>query len=879
MSRHFPPHNPTQTFEAVEFWRDRCLNGNRSVFAEANLWEIGALQELETHFIKNYVHGDASFFDKLAEQLEPTSPEVKQLTAEMLWVMLLCPSNISPQKKREGIQQIWRWSGSEISSDIKWLSDEVLDGIGSGGTSYNTNRWRELTFFIRTMLAFKRLSANEQAVLLSDGWEFAKWLEGIPEAESRQLRHMLLFLLFPDQFERIFGGTDRRAVVAAFTGRSKAQTKHMSPLEIDRTLADIRRKEEQSYGTAELDFYLPPLKAKWKGGAELRAWLFVWNPANWSWGTLVEDRKLTHGGKGVIQRWSCANHDIAIGDKAYLRKSGNPPRGIVAVGNVVSEPTEDVHWDETQAAAGKTSWYVEIEFSRIQDPAQYDPYISDDDLADIKGDQQWAPQSSGIEIKPSAVMALDKLWQEKIEMDTKGDESKSKAKPKVFTPQNIILYGPPGTGKTFQLNKLKAQYVSSQQSLSREVWLTQQLLEASWFDAIVAALYELGGKAKVGAIAEHEYLQLKAHAQGGTKILKNKIWGALQSHTTDASTTVNYKNRQPPQVFDKTPGSEWFFIDEWQEACEEQRQLAESWRAGPAAGRIQERHAFVTFHQAYSYEDFIEGIRPVRDAESGEMSYEVVPGVFRRICQQAKADPQHRYAIFIDEINRGNIAKIFGELITLVEQDKRASYAADGQFEGKGMEVILPYSGDRFGVPQNLDIYGAMNTADRSIALLDTALRRRFRFQELMPNASYITGSQGDGQIADGESGWIDLRALLDAMNSRIRFLLNRDMTLGHSYFLEIRTFDELREVLLHQIIPLLQEYFYEDWHRIQLVFRDVGPSGDKQEPQIICHEAVNELAVLGFDHDDFNDRVEYWVAKPEEITPDAVRKVYEEVS
>lgn len=170
-----------------------------------------------------------------------------------------------------------------------------------------------------------------------------------------------------------------------------------------------------------------------------------------------------------------------------------------------------------------------------------------------------------------------------------------------------------------------------------------------------------------------------------------------------------------------------------------------------------------------------------------------------------------------------------------------------------------------------------MNTADRSIALLDTALRRRFKFRELMPDAGVISGSRGDGYIEDGEGGVINLRALLETMNRRIRFLLNRDMTLGHAYFINIRDFSGLQDVLLNQIIPLLQEYFYEDWHRIQLVFGDVGPFGDKLEPQIICHETLNELEVLGFDHEDYEDLTEYRVAQREEITPDALRKVYGE--
>ena len=258
------------------------------------------------------------------------------------------------------------------------------------------------------------------------------------------------------------------------------------------------------------------------------------------------------------------------------------------------------------------------------------------------------------------------------------------------------------------------------------------------------------------------------------------------------------------------------------------------------------------------------------------MEYRVVPGIFKRICQKAKADPEQRYAIFIDEINRGNIASIFGELITLIEPDKRVTYGDDGTVES-GMTLTLPYSGEQFGVPANLDIYGAMNTADRSIALLDTALRRRFEFEELMPDTNVIEGSQGDGTIKDGKGGTIDLRALLKTVNRRILFLLNRDSTIGHSYFMKVRDFEGFKKVLLSRIVPLLQEYFYEDWHRIQLVFCDVGPNGEKLEPQIIRHELLREEEIIGFDHDDFEDSFEYRVADEDQITPEAIRKIYED--
>jgi 5-methylcytosine-specific restriction protein B len=347
---------------------------------------------------------------------------------------------------------------------------------------------------------------------------------------------------------------------------------------------------------------------------------------------------------------------------------------------------------------------------------------------------------------------------------------------------------------------------------------------------------------------------------GRDRNVAQTVWATLQAHTSEKSETVQYKNKSAPFVFDKGMNSTWSLVGDWEEECTDQVELARTLRKGPQKQSAHKRYEFVTFHQAYSYEDFVEGIRPVQDEESGELTYSVIPGVFQRIAQKAKADPGQRYAIFIDEINRGNIAKIFGELITLIEADKRAVYSEDGE-KLSGMELTLPYSGSLFGVPKNLDLYGTMNTADRSIALLDTALRRRFNFQELMPDAGLISGSRGDGYIEDGEGSVINLRALLKAVNQRIRFLLNRDMTLGHAYFIKVRDFPALKGVLLNQIIPLLQEYFYEDWHRIQLVLRDVGPVGEKLEPQIICHETLNELEVLGFDHDDYEDLIEYRVA------------------
>ena len=876
MARFCGEMETASKFNAAEKWKKKCLLASGSIFSEDAVWSMENISALNQYFVNNLDEGEGDFFSKLEAQISPTEPEVKQLAAEMMWVMLLCPSNIGPDKKKESVLRIWEWSGKPFQPSDDLFGDEVLSGIGSAGTSYNTNRWRELVYFVNFAQQFCALPLAEREKLLGDGWVFAEWLQSIPENESRQLRHMLLFLLFPDSFERIFGGTDRREIVTTFLGKQKAAVRKLSALEIDRELAAIRQKQEADYGTDQIDFYVTPVREQWRD-TQSKQWLFTWNPDQWEWADFGGAIHQVLKGNTFRTRWSCSNSHVQPGDRAWLIRLGVPPKGIIATGNIVTEPYEEKHWDAEKAAAGETSLYVDMELSQIVDPFK-DQFVTLDDLNAIRIDNQnWTPQQSGIEIKKRSAGLLEKLW---TQVTKKPDNAANVAKAlSVSEPSNVILYGPPGTGKTYELNSLLEKYTTPSNVVSREQWLAQALQSVRWFDVVVMALYALGGKAKTGEIEQHEFIQQKAKAIGRTKHVRAQIWATLQTHTIDTSETVNYSKRQSPYVFDKSTESVWSFVGDWKDACEEQISQADELKAGPPDYHGQARYEFVTFHQAYSYEDFVEGMRPIEDEDSGEVVYRVIPGVFRRLCQLAKNDPSHRYALFIDEINRGNISKIFGELITLVEKDKRTEFDDEGKIvNGKdGIFLTLPYSGDRFTVPKNVDIYGTMNTADRSIALLDTALRRRFTFKELMPNSSIISGSRGDGYIEDGQGGVINLRAMLDAMNLRIRFLLNRDMMLGHAYLYKVKDFSGLKEVLLNQLVPLLQEYFYDDWHRIQLVFRDVGPGGKKLEPQIIEHSTMSDVEVLGFDHDDFEDLVEYRVAKAADITPESIRKIYED--
>ena len=236
-------------------------------------------------------------------------------------------------------------------------------------------------------------------------------------------------------------------------------------------------------------------------------------------------------------------------------------------------------------------------------------------------------------------------------------------------------------------------------------------------------------------------------------------------------------------------------------------------------GRIE----FITFHQSMSYEDFVEGIKPIPAANGKNVIYNVMPGIFKQICEKAQTDNGNNYVLIIDEINRGNVSQIFGELITLIEEDKRLGNKEE-------LKVKLPYSstckketeetkeeGEEFGVPNNLYIIGTMNTADRSVEALDTALRRRFSFEEMMPKYA-DKEAQGIERVIEIGGEKFELSIILKTINQRIEVLKGREQQIGHSYLMKCRTAEDLKLAFKDKIVPLLQEYFYGDYSQIGLV-------------------------------------------------------------
>lgn len=350
---------------------------------------------------------------------------------------------------------------------------------------------------------------------------------------------------------------------------------------------------------------------------------------------------------------------------------------------------------------------------------------------------------------------------------------------------------------------------------------------------------------------------------------------------------------------------------------------------------------FVTFHQSYGYEEFVEGIKPVFDKESQDkgLEYKITNGIFKDICKNtifnigdtiegytisyagteliklkkknipgeipvpiylieelvkllknrsitiediknksaADKNPEilekyivngytnlyaylveyymeksnrksEKRVLIIDEINRGNISKIFGELITLIEPSKRLG--ADDE-----IIVELPYSKEKFGVPSNLYIIGTMNTADRSIALMDTALRRRFEFVEMMPEYDKLNKINIEG---------INMGEMLKTINERIEYLYDRDHTIGHAYFMSLKDGADISELALifkNKILPLLQEYFYDDWEKTRLVLGDSQFIKEKKPSSDLFKSGtdyINDKILYEIDKEAFYDKQNY---------------------
>lgn len=677
MAKYCGNRNSEHLLKNTKELKQKCLIEGKSLLTDAVIWTSEYCEELIEYFVDNPDAGEGDFFTKLETQLAETSTNAKVLAAEMLWLMFLCPSNTGAASKRGSVERVFAWSGYKIDEAKKerYLSDNALTGVGSSGTAYNTMRWRELVYLIRFTELFLKLDKPEKEELLNNHIKFAQWLEQVPDNENRQLRHMLLFLFFPDFNERIFGNTDRCSILVALAGLTKSQYNKMKCIERDAALLKLRKEFEQEFGTTELDYYIEPLKSKWKN---------------------IE-----------------------------LNTAKN-----------VQEPKED-------------------------------------------------------------------YTVEKIINNTTSS-------------LNQILYGPPGTGKTYNtINKaleivdpdFLAQYEDNRTKVKDR------------FD-------ELKKSNRIGFVTFHQSFSYEDFVEG----LKAESDGGQVSYSVESGVFKDLCERAEAAL------SDIISVDAFEESIAKLQEISEEANDRIEMETIRGKKFEIEYAGGTTFKVFphstestdpkyVASIANVRKlyltgSKKGIYNVSYVEGLllylkkhlnleeYAENSETHKNSTPQQFVLIIDEINRGNISNIFGELITLIEPSKRAGGP-------ESLSVKLPYSKEPLSVPSNLHIIGTMNTADKSLAQVDIALRRRFEFVEMMPNHELLNDVEVDG---------IDIAKLLETINQRIELLYDREHTIGHSFFLPLkddRTIARLAKIFELEILPLLEEYFFEDWERVGQVLGD----------------------------------------------------------
>ena len=651
---------------------------------------------------------------------------------------------------------------------------------------------------------------------------------------------------------------------------------------------------------------------------EKKAWLLLWNPSKWNWKDYEEWCERTKKGEKYTNAWTSISKQPLKGDEVFLIKLGDSaPKGIIAHGYVISEVTYQVEGDNSN--------YVDVEFDRIQNYKK-DLILLQEDLRNkFEVKHKWSPQPSGIEIDETILPELRKMWSKLINGDensenlNRGDEEETmgKASKKEFD-KNVIFYGPPGTGKTYttakraveickteseeeltdytevmkRYNELKEknriEFITFHQSYGYEEFIegikpvisneddesedesennkeskTNIKIENDVrYDVVDGIFKKFCDNARKAIIETHDNDDVSPEAIIWKVTVRNKVIKDCfdNSHVRidwnlDDNDAVGFVEEiKKGDIIITTDKSRTringiaVVIDEKGYTLDKEERDTTTRNVKWLATNIDENIKSINKEKMLQRRT-VARVPNMKVEDIIKLAKEKNPTVLSKIDIKENKEP---YVFIIDEINRGNISKIFGELITLIETTKRAG-------KKECISTKLPYSKEEFTVPDNVYIIGTMNTADRSIALMDTALRRRFYFEEMLPNYDLLKDI-----FVEDEGVKVNIGAMLKAINERIEYLYDREHTIGHAVFLELKennNIDKLENTFKKSVIPLLQEYFYEDYDKIRLI---LGDNAKDEDEQFIFAESIKPKDVFEGDIGDIDIPEKKYIIKYE---------------
>jgi 5-methylcytosine-specific restriction enzyme B len=770
-------HRAPEALEAAREWRDRCWMTDGSILSQSALWTTENLDYLDRHFVQNLDEGTRGFLEKLHDQLDPTPPAVKQLAAEILWILYLSVSDTSMKgaTKRLQIRQVWEWSGEPLP-DSPMLAAPLEVGFANPGTGFQTNRWREFAFVVGMTQHWKGLAESTRQELIADPWVFARWVDQHPVGSNRQFRHMLLYLLFPDYFERVMTGSHKEQILKKLGPRfGVTGVDFRDRTSVDRALHQLRPRLEEHYQAEVVDYYEIPVRGDWLDA-----------PAETLPGadatTMDQARAWQQARMGGRRVWLLAPAEGARLWGEFQRE------GIAAIG-----------WDDLTELSSLTSYEAVYEALR--------GLYGGNPTNDANACYQFAHQ-----IKPGDLIVAKQG-------------------------RSVLLgYGEVTSPYRYDERRPEYRHVVDVDWVRTGRWtvpaehrmvvktLTDMTPYPRWLHAAIGLMDG------VDADGSHLGRQTVSRGVGGEEDRPNGIGGeagserrgvvTLESGTGKAGHLFSGSPPSPPEPYPLERALNELFMGQEQftailDALARKKNVI--LEGAPGVGKTfiarriawalmrekdNERVQMVQFHQSYGYEDFIQGWRPQANG------FGLQDGAFHRFCRKAAADPRREYVFIIDEINRGNLSKIFGELMMLIEADKR----------GGDFAVPLAYSpGELFYVPENLYLLGMMNTADRSLAMVDYALRRRFSFFRLQPAFGVDQFANYLNELGASEAL---VRRIVERMTELNHAIaqdtrnLGPGYEIGHSFFVPGEsggTLDDTwyERVVRQEIMPLLTEYWF----------------------------------------------------------------------
>ena len=623
------------------------------------------------------------------------------------------------------------------------LEGALNDGVANPGTGFHVHKWREFRFSVKILKEWKDLTRPQRETRLADPWVFARWLTSQEEAGTRQLRHILLHLLFPDHFEPVAIGYQKLAIVRGFAtklGLDPDQLDYDDMVTVDQNLLMIRKQLRNEGAPGAFSFYDEEHIKHWRSGAASDE---AHPPAEDDSGEWYAERF------GDARVWALSSGPNARYWEDFQQME------VVAIG-----------WDDL----GDLRQYSTKESIQEKLRELYGkPRPTNDALACFQFAHEMRPGHHVVMKQGRSQL----LGHGVIESDYEFDEGRPE-----YRHIRRVRWEKRGLWP-----------------IPRERWITTKTLtEFSTYPDWLQWAFRL--------MADEDGPKTVAPPEPGP---------------------VRYTNEEAMQDLFLAEPTFLRIIDAWE------RKMNIVLQGPPGVGKtfiakrlayrligykVPERIRMVQFHQSYAYEDFVQGFRPRDDG-----GFELRDGPFYTFCRKAAEDPDRRYVFIIDEVNRGNLSKIFGELMMLIEADKR----------GPAYAIPLTYSpdGQPFYVPKNLFLIGMMNTADRSLAMVDYALRRRFAFLPLSP--AFETDQFSDFLLAAGVDEDLVRKIVtkLSSLNGKIRGdqkNLGHGFEIGHSFFCPREEDEQLDEswyegIVQSEIEPLLREYWFDNpEHVAQLV-------------------------------------------------------------